>query len=243
MKIFRNKSLTGVAIVAPLLMAVGCAGDRQNIAQTENMIEQRQQEMHEHVPATEVAISNMDGYLEQLPKEAVMVVPGDIETVVENVVQNEAEEISLGSMTDEELLVAEVLGVGPSLIKEQEQDDARLIMPPPEQLVIQFGFDEYVLAENDRKLVKDHAEYLLQNQNYVLVISGHTDNRGPELYNQKLSEQRAQAVAELLVAAGVPVSQLQVTGLAGAVPRVSPDNWQENRRVEFVYQDSMLANN
>jgi len=58
-----------------------------------------------------------------------------------------------------------------------------------------------------------------------------------------LSERRAQHVADILLAAGVSPAQLRAGGMGDSVPMIDPKDWQENRRVEFVYQDSMVANN
>ena len=137
MKIFRNNALAGVAAIAPLLMAVGCAGDGKNIVQTETVVEKAQAEVQIHEPTNEIAINNMDNYMEQLSEEAVadVVTPEEVESEVEVVMQDELEEISLGSMTDEELLLAEILGAGPELVEEQEQDATKLVLPPPQQLV------------------------------------------------------------------------------------------------------------
>ena len=60
MKIFRNNALAGVAAIAPLLMAVGCAGDGKNIVQTETVVEKAQAEVQIHEPTNEIAINNMD---------------------------------------------------------------------------------------------------------------------------------------------------------------------------------------
>lgn len=249
MKIFRNNTLVGMAAIAPLIMAAGCAGDGKNIVQAEAVIEQSHAETQVNDPTNEYAVNNMDSYMEQLPKELVAKVvepeeaqSEEVESEVDVSVYDELDEISLGSMTDEELLVAEILGAGPELLEERAQDTARLVLPPPQQLVIEFAFDKSGLPEDDRELIQQHAEYLLQHPHYVLLISGHADNRGSMLYNQKLSAQRAQSVADLLIEKGVPASRLRVSGLGSSVPRISPDNWQENRRVEFVYQDSMVAN-
>ncbi len=237
---FRKKSLATAAVVAPLLMAVGCAGDRQNLAQPGVIIEQTQQTVAFQEPSTATAIANMDGYMAQLSGKQPEL--DESEPVAETISAAEIDQFSHGSMTDEELLLSEILGVEPNQIETPQQEDAKLVLPPPQQLLFQFGFNKNELAESDLTALKEHSNYLLQHPNYILVISGHTDNRGSKSYNQKLSEQRAQKIADLLIAAGVPELQLRVAGMGGNVPRVSPDNWQENRRVEFVYQDSMMAN-
>jgi len=241
MKTLSKKSLAAAAMVAPLLMAVGCASDRHNLAQPEVNIESTQQTIAIQEPSTATAIANMDGYMAQLTDTQPEV--NEIEAVAEIIASNATEPLNHDSMTDEELLLNEILGAGPNLFEIPEQQEAKAVLPPPQQLLFQFGLNKNELAETDHAALKEHSDYLIQHPNYVLVISGHTDNRGSESYNQRLSEQRAQHVAELLIAAGVPESQLRISGMSGKLPRVSPDNWDENRRVEFVYQDTMMANN
>ena len=245
MNTFRKKSLATAAVIAPLLIAVGCASDRQNLSQPEIKVDPVQQAVTDQTTSTTTAIANMDGYMSALSDQQpeLKQIKEEIEPVAETIVTDETDHLSHGSMTDEELLLSEILGAEPDQIEILVQQDAKVVLPPPPQLMFQFGFNKNELTESDRATLQAHSEYLLQHPNYVLLISGHTDNRGPETYNQKLSEQRAHNIADLLIAAGVPESQLRVSGMAGKVPRVSPDNWDENRRVELVYQDSMLANN
>ncbi len=242
---FRKKSLATVAVVAPLLIATGCAGDQQNLARSETQTEATQPIVTEQAVATTTAIANMDSYVSALSDQQSEPdqMQDEVEPVAETVATDEADQTSHGSMTDEALLLSEILGAVQDQAEIQAQDDANVVLPPPPQLLFQFGFNKNELAEADRAALQQHGDYLRQHPNYTLIISGHTDNRGPATYNQTLSEQRAQSIANLLIAAGVPESQLQVNGMAGKVPRVSPDNWQENRRVELLYQDSMLANN
>ena len=242
---FRKKSLLTAAVVTPLLMATGCASDQQNLARSETKTDTAQPVVAEQAVATTTAMTNMDGYMSALSDQQAEPnqIKAEIEPVTETVATDEADQTSHGSMTDEALLLSEILGGFQNQTETQEQDDANVVLPPPQQLLFQFGFNQNELAEDDRAALQEHGDYLKQHPNYTLVISGHTDNRGPETYNQKLSEQRAQNIADQLIAAGVPESQLQVNGMAGKVPRVSPDNWQENRRVELLYQDSMMANN
>ena len=66
-------------------------------------------------------------------------------------------------------------------------------------------------------------------------VIGHTDSTGPDVYNQKLSERRAQAVAEYFASEGqVPRETLRVSGMGESEPIA--DNGTEvgrsrNRRV------------
>jgi outer membrane protein OmpA-like peptidoglycan-associated protein len=70
-----------------------------------------------------------------------------------------------------------------------------------------------------------------------LMIEGHADARGTSEYNQSLSSQRAEAVAQALRDRGVAPSRIITRGLGEAYPLASNDTaagQQENRRVEIV---------
>lgn len=71
----------------------------------------------------------------------------------------------------------------------------------------------------------------------ALHIFGYADQRGPESYNLQLSRERAEAVRDYLVAAGVPASLIDVTGFGEQQPIVAdpqtPDDLEKNRRVQF----------
>jgi outer membrane protein OmpA-like peptidoglycan-associated protein/Tol biopolymer transport system component len=70
----------------------------------------------------------------------------------------------------------------------------------------------------------------------VVEIGGHTDNKGSEGYNQKLSENRAKAVYNYLIEEGIPETQLSYKGYNFSMPIVSNDTEEgraKNRRTEF----------
>jgi outer membrane protein OmpA-like peptidoglycan-associated protein len=68
-------------------------------------------------------------------------------------------------------------------------------------------------------------------------VEGHTDGDGDESYNQKLSEERAAAVKNLLIKNGIEATRLDSKGYGESMP-VDNNSTQEgranNRRVEFV---------
>ncbi len=69
-----------------------------------------------------------------------------------------------------------------------------------------------------------------------IEISGHTDSDGADESNQRLSERRARAVAEAIVAGGIPDAQLTVAGYGEARPVAPNDTGKNkalNRRIEF----------
>ena len=96
-----------------------------------------------------------------------------------------------------------------------------------------FEFDSYELGEIARTRVTELAHVLMKEGIDRLRLEGHTDERGSDAYNQKLSEPRAQAVAEVLVEAGMPRQNIEVRGLGRSMPVVS-GGAAENRRVAIV---------
>lgn len=68
-------------------------------------------------------------------------------------------------------------------------------------------------------------------------VLGHTDDTGTTAYNQRLSERRAQAVTNILIASGTAPSRIETFGLAYKQPVASndtPEGRARNRRVEIV---------
>lgn len=85
------------------------------------------------------------------------------------------------------------------------------------------------------------AEFLKVNPNRRVLIEGHTDSTGSMRTNAILSQRRADAVADTLVAAGVPRGQMVATGLGPDYPIASNADAvgrQQNRRVEVVIENA-----
>ena len=81
------------------------------------------------------------------------------------------------------------------------------------------------------------------NPNLKVEISGHTDSKGDNEYNRKLSEERAQAVVNKLVENGISADRFKAKGYGEKTPAVSntkvngtddPEGRQLNRRVELT---------
>lgn len=102
---------------------------------------------------------------------------------------------------------------------------------------IAFGSDGFSLTPDDEQILGKVADTLKACPNAHATVNGYADNSGTEAINIPLSNQRAQAVADFLVAHGVPSNELSVKGLGSinpVAPNDTPDGRAKNRRVEIV---------
>ena len=87
-----------------------------------------------------------------------------------------------------------------------------------DSLVLYFGFNDATPSPRSLSQLRIVAN-LLKGSQGVLNISGHTDDIGTVQYNLELSERRAQAVKEALIAHGVRADQISTKGLGKSQPR------------------------
>lgn len=100
-----------------------------------------------------------------------------------------------------------------------------------------FDFDKYNLKEASFPELNRVVKFLNDNPKITIEIDGHTDNKGSDQYNQKLSENRARSVYEYLIKNNIPESRLSYQGYGESKPvaaNSSDEGRQLNRRVEFV---------
>ena len=100
---------------------------------------------------------------------------------------------------------------------------------------VYFGFDSAVLLATARRMLDDSAAMLRRNPEVRIEIAGYADARGPESYNLKLSERRADAVRAYLERAGVESARMSTRGYGESHPGasdMSANGLAESRRVE-----------
>lgn len=99
-----------------------------------------------------------------------------------------------------------------------------------------FEFDSYNLKPESKIELDKLVEFIDQNEGITVEIGGHTDAKGDDAYNLKLSDDRAKAVMDFLVNAGIPAETLTSKGYGETMP-VSDNDTEEgraqNRRTEF----------
>ncbi len=84
---------------------------------------------------------------------------------------------------------------------------------------------------------REEQSKLPENQRRKVLVVGHTDSAGAAQFNQRLSEERARAMGQILAAAGVPRSDIYYQGAGSSRPIASNDSGDgraQNRRVELV---------
>ena len=81
------------------------------------------------------------------------------------------------------------------------------------------------------------AQLMKDNGDLKFEVQGHTDNTGTVAGNQKLSEQRAQAIVNKLVEMGIAANRLSAKGMGQSAPLAdnsTDEGRAKNRRVEFI---------
>jgi len=106
--------------------------------------------------------------------------------------------------------------------------------------LILFDFDRFELRPQYYSDLDEIAAMLKQHPEAKIEISGHTDNVGTAVYNQRLSEKRAGTVKNYLVRKGIEKDRLFPRGFGFTINAASNDNEAGralNRRVEIVLQN------
>lgn len=101
---------------------------------------------------------------------------------------------------------------------------------------ISFENDAAILTAESRTILDDVANSLKSQPNVRVEIGGHTDSVGNDSYNHMLSQERAEAVRQYLIARGVEADRLIAMGYGEFKPLASndtPEGREQNRRVEF----------
>ena len=91
---------------------------------------------------------------------------------------------------------------------------------------VTFDFDKAVLTEESQPVLDEVAKIIREFGDCRFLVSGHTDARGTDAYNDRLSEARAKAVYEALLDRGVPESMLCFRGFgkrSAIVPAAADD--------------------
>ena len=116
--------------------------------------------------------------------------------------------------------------------------------PPPEQFVaearladIHFDYDAHDVRPVDAPTLDESAAWLKANPGTLLLIEGHTDERGTSEYNLVLGDLRASAAMGYLMAQGIPAARMVAISYGKERPLCAERTetcWTQNRRAHFL---------
>ena len=115
------------------------------------------------------------------------------------------------------------------------------------ETTVNFGFDKADLTRSDRAHLDEFATQLDGTSNFILEITGGTDNIGSAAYNYDLSQRRAQAVVQYLVVQHkVAPRRFYLIGIGKdreVASNSTPEGRAKNRRVEIQMLSNMKGQN
>jgi len=104
---------------------------------------------------------------------------------------------------------------------------------------VNFDFNKHNVKETEMPKVESVYRVLKNHTDINVRVEGHTDSKGSEKYNQKLSENRAKEVMNELINLGIVPDRLTYSGMGLTKPvasNLTEDGRFKNRRVEFIIE-------
>ena len=102
---------------------------------------------------------------------------------------------------------------------------------------ILYDYNKYDIRPDAAIRLDTLVQTLVDNPKISIELSSHTDQRGKDAYNLKLSQQRAQAAVDYIVSKGVDKARITAKGYGETRPIVlkptTEEEYQRNRRTEF----------
>lgn len=82
-----------------------------------------------------------------------------------------------------------------------------------------YDFDKATLRPESKTALDEMAQIMRDNPNITIEMAAHTDRKGSEEYNIKLSQRRAQSVIDYLIESGIRTDRLQAQGYGKSRPK------------------------
>ena len=114
------------------------------------------------------------------------------------------------------------------------QQAAAAAPPPTREYTVYFAFGKATLSSDAQSVIQQAVASAKEAPMTRITVVGHTDTVGSEQYNQGLSERRAAAVRNALIAQGVSAQEISASGVGEsqlAVPTAQGVKEPRNRRV------------
>ena len=82
-----------------------------------------------------------------------------------------------------------------------------------------YDFDKATLRPESKEALDEMAQMLRENPNVTIEMGAHTDRKGSDEYNERLSERRAKSVVDYLIKAGIAADRLSPKGYGETAPK------------------------
>lgn len=113
---------------------------------------------------------------------------------------------------------------------------------------IYYDYDKATLRPESKLVLDSITRFFSDNPDLTIEIGSHTDSRGSDEYNQKLSQARAQSVVDYLIEKQIPKERLIAKGYGESAPvnncrngvTCSEEDHQKNRRTTFRVASAKL---
>lgn len=125
----------------------------------------------------------------------------------------------------------------PARIEAENRTLFDLMPPTPQRYTLYFDAGETVLTPESQATLNEALAAAAARSGGEIVVTGHTDTRGPLEQNDELSRRRAQEVRQMFAARGFPANRIQAVGRGErnlAVPTADDVAEPRNRRVTIV---------
>ncbi len=103
-----------------------------------------------------------------------------------------------------------------------------------------FEFDKSNITKDGAFELDKLVQVMNQNPEMVIMVKGHTDNRGSDAYNMNLSDRRARSAVQYVISKGIAKKRISGKGFGESEPKVdcgancTEEQHAQNRRNEFL---------
>jgi peptidoglycan-associated lipoprotein len=118
-----------------------------------------------------------------------------------------------------------------------QRPSPREFVVTPELKDIHFDFDRADIRSDAAEILDVNARWLKANPGYLVLVEGHTDERGTNEYNLALGDRRARSARNYLVSHGVAAARITTISYGEERSMCSETNeecWSQNRRAHFA---------
>lgn len=113
--------------------------------------------------------------------------------------------------------------------------DTEVVLKP-----IFFEFNKSNITQDGAFKLDKLVQVMQNNQDMVIMAKSHTDNRGSDVYNLRLSDSRAKSTIQYIISKGISKDRISAKGMGETEPKVdckeecTEEQYAANRRSEFL---------